>query len=577
MSYPKNAATPNPVDVGEVVLIADGTVQTSGASVRVNLDAGGWGAGGGTLAYDATSGAITYAPTQGETNGDTLMIHVYKADCLGCGVTVSMDPTDLAVNATKIGGTTQTGRDLGSSVLLSSGTGAGQLDFISGVVAASGNWNVGKTGYALTSQDWATAGDAMTLTRPPHHWYVTKGGNDSTGNGSRWLPYLTIGKAVTESAAGDTIHVGPGTYSAQVSLAALTNVTLILSQGAVITSATTPTLNLGGGCRWDGGEVAFTGAAGNAVWTNDDDVVIGLADGVSITSTDTGIYNDGGDRLRVSHARIIAQEWSIYSTGDYPDIEDISLIMDGWTDCAVEGIVLTGDIAGRMAGVRGRVKSDDTNANPVTGVRIDFASGVMQMGDIRLEVRSENTDELLTAVVKGISTEGDCGVVLDGATIRTAAAIGDATDLVNDGSPFFMIHAVDYTTSSGTITQIKPLANLDAAVSTRSSHTAAQAGTDAAGKVLATPANKLATSETGAVKLAADGLDSIPVTAPTGVAATFREMIVQLWRRFFRKAVIHKTGVGAGTQKTYADNGTTVVTTQTITDDGTDETQGAAS
>ena len=41
------------------------------------------------------------------------------------------------VNAKLIGATSQTGRDLGASVLLSSGTGAGQLDFTSGVVKAN--------------------------------------------------------------------------------------------------------------------------------------------------------------------------------------------------------------------------------------------------------------------------------------------------------------------------------------------------------------------------------------------------------------------------------------------------------
>ena len=44
---------------------------------------------------------------------------------------------DTPVNATKVGGTAQTGRDLGTSVLLSSGTGTGQLDFTSGVVKAN--------------------------------------------------------------------------------------------------------------------------------------------------------------------------------------------------------------------------------------------------------------------------------------------------------------------------------------------------------------------------------------------------------------------------------------------------------
>jgi hypothetical protein len=43
----------------------------------------------------------------------------------------------LDVNVTHIADTSQTGRDIGSSVLLSSGTGTGQLDFTSGVVKAN--------------------------------------------------------------------------------------------------------------------------------------------------------------------------------------------------------------------------------------------------------------------------------------------------------------------------------------------------------------------------------------------------------------------------------------------------------
>lgn len=44
---------------------------------------------------------------------------------------------DQAVNTTKVGGTTQTARDIGASVLLSAGTGTGQLDFTNGVVKSS--------------------------------------------------------------------------------------------------------------------------------------------------------------------------------------------------------------------------------------------------------------------------------------------------------------------------------------------------------------------------------------------------------------------------------------------------------
>jgi len=95
MSYPRNAASPKPICVGSVVATADGTVQTSDCLVRVKLDAGAWGAGGGATAYDATSGVVTYTPIQAETNGDVLMIAVYKADCIGCSVTVFTDSAKL--------------------------------------------------------------------------------------------------------------------------------------------------------------------------------------------------------------------------------------------------------------------------------------------------------------------------------------------------------------------------------------------------------------------------------------------------------------------------------------------------
>lgn len=76
--------------------------------------------------------------------------------------------------------------------------------------------------------------------------------------------------------------------------------------------------------------------------------------------------------------------------------------------------------------------------------------------------------------------------------------------------------------------------------------------------------------DSGKMKLAADGLDSV-TTSVTGVATTFPQMVVQLWRRFFKKA--DRT---ATTIQTYADNGTTVLTEQAISDSEGTETQGAA-
>lgn len=71
--------------------------------------------------------------------------------------------------------------------------------------------------------------------------------------------------------------------------------------------------------------------------------------------------------------------------------------------------------------------------------------------------------------------------------------------------------------------------------------------------------------------LSATGLDAIAVTAPAEVATTFPGMVVQTWRRFFRKTV--KT---ATTITTYADDGTTVLTTETISSASGTDTKGAA-
>jgi hypothetical protein len=75
-------------------------------------------------------------------------------------------------------------------------------------------------------------------------------------------------------------------------------------------------------------------------------------------------------------------------------------------------------------------------------------------------------------------------------------------------------------------------------------------------------------------KLAADGLNSITATTPSSKATTFPQMVVQLYRRFFGKVAKNTSD---NTIKNYADNGTTVVTTQTISKTTFTDTQGEAS
>lgn len=86
--FPRNAATPPVIDLGQILQISDGAIQTTGASVRVRIGTGAWGAGAGTLACDTTSGIWTYAPTQAETNADYFIVGAYKASCTALSKTV---------------------------------------------------------------------------------------------------------------------------------------------------------------------------------------------------------------------------------------------------------------------------------------------------------------------------------------------------------------------------------------------------------------------------------------------------------------------------------------------------------
>ncbi len=81
------------------------------------------------------------------------------------------------------------------------------------------------------------------------------------------------------------------------------------------------------------------------------------------------------------------------------------------------------------------------------------------------------------------------------------------------------------------------------------------------------------TVEKGVVnaKLTADGLDNIPITPPTGVATTFREMMIQVWWRMFKRVTL----VSGFVTMFRADN-STVMTSQQVSDNGTTQTQGPA-
>lgn len=127
--YPRNAASPPRIDIGAVVQISDGALQTTDCSVTVTPEGGNEGAGGGTLACLGTSGIWTYVPTQAETNYTAFIVAVYKTGCYPISKTV-------ITSASATPGTVQ----FASGYLAPTGflTAAA---FASGALNGKGDWN----------------------------------------------------------------------------------------------------------------------------------------------------------------------------------------------------------------------------------------------------------------------------------------------------------------------------------------------------------------------------------------------------------------------------------------------------
>jgi hypothetical protein len=202
--YPRNAASPPRIAIGAVVQISDGAVQTSGCTVRVMEQGGAEGDGGGTTAY-STDGIVLYTPTQAETDQIAFILIAKKTGCIPVSQTIVTSASDVTgyagvdwskVNAPTtaqgLTGTTiattqkvdvetiktnpvvnagtvtfPTGATLASTTNITAGTIATVTTLTNlpaitpnwltaaGIAASAldgkGNWNIGKTGYALTA------------------------------------------------------------------------------------------------------------------------------------------------------------------------------------------------------------------------------------------------------------------------------------------------------------------------------------------------------------------------------------------------------------------------------------------
>lgn len=115
-----------------------GTVTVLGTTTATELDS------------TNAKGYYSCVLTQAETNGDCILLTAKSSTAnivvIGAPAVIYTDPVNYTktsvdsngrLDIINVNGTAQTARDLGASVLLSSGTGTGQLDFTSGVVKSN--------------------------------------------------------------------------------------------------------------------------------------------------------------------------------------------------------------------------------------------------------------------------------------------------------------------------------------------------------------------------------------------------------------------------------------------------------
>jgi hypothetical protein len=141
--YPRNNASPERLAIGQVILIADGTVQSASVVITIRGQGGSEGTGGGTTVYGGDN-TVYYTPTQAETNFTSFTIIASKASCISSSMTIitSAASTPGQVDLKSIQGTAQTANDNGldiNTLITQVGTaGAG----LTNLGASGNNWNI---------------------------------------------------------------------------------------------------------------------------------------------------------------------------------------------------------------------------------------------------------------------------------------------------------------------------------------------------------------------------------------------------------------------------------------------------
>jgi len=166
------------VKIGPFLDETDGKTAETGLTItqpdiRLAKNGGAWAQKNAaqTLTHEESGWyEVTLDATDTNTLG-ILMVAIHEAGALPVWIEFMVLPANvydsivggsdnLQVDTIQVGGTTQTTRDLGASILLSPGTGTGQVSLSSGAVTVGTNND--KTGYGLSAAAVQAIWDALT-------------------------------------------------------------------------------------------------------------------------------------------------------------------------------------------------------------------------------------------------------------------------------------------------------------------------------------------------------------------------------------------------------------------------------
>jgi hypothetical protein len=215
----------------DTVDIAGSAVSTTSAQLGVNVVNVNAVSAASVTTINANLG--TTQPVNFTGTGASALAKSDMVDIAGAAVSTST--AQIGVNTVNLGGTAQTGRDIGASVLLSSGTGTGQIKIASGYVAP--NWgDVGNptTTVNLSGTTIKAVTDAVTISAAAVWDYLT----------SSIVTAGSIGKLIVDN-LNATITSRMATYSQPTGFLAATFPSGTIANTTNITAGTmTTTTNL---------------------------------------------------------------------------------------------------------------------------------------------------------------------------------------------------------------------------------------------------------------------------------------------------------------------------------------------